>query len=79
MGHIWLGIVIILAIDALVVAAVLAVALVATGSTPGSARQQARRFAEAVARHDFGGAEAAAEQAMTGRERAGPGRLTSAS
>lgn len=76
MGHIWLGI---LAIDALVIAAVLAVALVAMGSMPGSARRQARRFAEAVARQDFGAAEAAAEQAMTGREQAGPGRRTPAS
>jgi hypothetical protein len=77
MGHIWLGILMILAIDAFVIAVVLAMALMATGLPRGPARRQARRFADAVARHDFQGAEAAAERAMTVREQPGRGHLTS--
>src|SRR5437867_717438 len=47
MGRIWLGILMVLAIDAFVLAVVLAMALMATGLPRGPARRQARRFAVA--------------------------------
>ena len=65
MGHLWLGILVILALDALLVAVVAAIAFTAMRSAQRPADQQARRFAEAVARQDFAAAEAAATQAMT--------------
>jgi hypothetical protein len=65
MGHLWLGILVILALDTLLLAVVAAMALPAMRSRQGPADQQARRFAEAVARQDFAAAETAATQAMT--------------
>jgi hypothetical protein len=65
MGHLWLGILVILALDALLMAVVAAIAFTAVRSMQRPADQQARRFAEAVARQDFAAAEAAATQAMT--------------
>ena len=65
MGRLWWGILVILAVDALLIAVVAAIAFLALRSTQGPAEQQARRFAEAVARQDFAAADAAATQAMT--------------
>jgi hypothetical protein len=78
MGHIWLGILTILAIDALLIAMVAAITFVFMRPMRGPTRH-ARRFADAVARGDFAAAEAAAAQAITDREQANHGRLTSAS
>jgi hypothetical protein len=64
MGHLWWGILVILMLDALLVAVVAAIAFLAMRSQ-GAAERQARRFAEAVVRQDFAAAEAAATQAMT--------------
>jgi hypothetical protein len=64
MGHLWWGILVILMLDALLVAVVAAIAFLAMRAQ-GAAEQQARRFAEAVVRQDFAAAEAAATQAMT--------------
>jgi hypothetical protein len=64
MGHLWWGILVILMLDALLVAVGAAIAFLAMRAQ-GAAEQQARRFAEAVVRQDFAAAEAAATQAMT--------------
>jgi hypothetical protein len=79
MGHIWLGILTILAIDAVLVAVVAAITFAFTRPTRGPTRRHVRRFADAVARGDFAAAEAAAKQAITDREQANHRRLTSAS
>jgi uncharacterized membrane protein len=64
MGHLWWGILVILMLDALLVAVVAAIAFLAMRAQ-GADEKQARRFAEAVVRQDFAAAEAAATQAMT--------------
>ena len=65
MAKIWLGIVLILGFDFLLVGLVGAVVFVAfTGSGWWQDRRQARRFAEAMARSDFEKAEAAARRAF---------------
>ncbi|HEX8930795.1 MAG TPA: hypothetical protein VGA45_17920 [Actinomycetota bacterium] len=74
MGHLWLGILVILALDAVLLAVVAAIAFTAVRSTQRPADQQARRFAEAVARQDFAAAEAAATQAMTDARLSSGGR-----
>jgi hypothetical protein len=65
MGHLWLGILVIVTLDALLLAVVAALACTAVRSKQGPADRQASTFAEAVARQDFAAAEAAATQAMT--------------
>jgi hypothetical protein len=61
----WLGVLLILGIDCLLVGFVAAVVLVAsTGTGWWQDRRQARRFAEALARGDFDNAEVAARRAF---------------
>jgi hypothetical protein len=79
MGHIGLGILAILGIDAVLIVGVAVITLVFLRPMAGSARRQARRFAEAAARHDFSGAEAAAEQALTDPEQGSSRHPASAS
>jgi hypothetical protein len=65
MAEMWLGILLILAIDFVLVGLVGAIVFVAcTGSEWWQGRRQVRRFAEAVARSEFEKAEAAARRAF---------------
>jgi len=65
MAEMWLGILLILGIDFVLVGLVGAIVFVAcTGSEWWQNRRQVRRFAEAVARSQFEKAEAAARRAF---------------
>jgi type II secretory pathway pseudopilin PulG len=64
MAEIWLGMLLILGIDLVLIGLVAAIVFVATtGSGRWQDRRQARRFAEAVARGDFEEAETVMREA----------------
>jgi hypothetical protein len=64
MAEIWLGILLILGIDLVLIGLVCAIVFVATtGLGRWQDRRQARRFAEAAARGDFEGAETVVRKA----------------